>query len=314
MSAIAFKAVHGGRISGVQRVTPELLAAMEEMIVVAPVHNPAYITAMRLMREKLPEIPLVAAFETDFHQTISDRNTYYAVPYDWAEKANVRRYGFHGASHRYIAVRTAELARPGQADHLLPPRRVEFALRDPRRQERYDQHGIQPPKRTAAEQPRRRFRSLRTLPVIMKHTGKSLEEVLAMLTNQSGLLGLSGTCNDMRDIDEAVSQGRSAGQARLRRFRGRHSPLSGRRIWWNSAGPMRSSSPAASARTRRTSARRSASNLEELGIVLDQAANAVGQGRGQDPRPVEPRADLGRSDQRRVDRRAAWPPRVLRMT
>ena len=67
MAAIGFKAVHGGRVSGVQRVTPDVLAAMEEMSHVAPAHNPPYIKAMRLLAEKLPEIPLVAAFETGFH-------------------------------------------------------------------------------------------------------------------------------------------------------------------------------------------------------------------------------------------------------
>src|SRR5437867_235510 len=74
VSAIGFKAVHGGRISGVQRVTPDVLAAMEAMSEVAPAHNPPYIAAMRLLSEKLPDIPLVAAFETGFHQTIPARN------------------------------------------------------------------------------------------------------------------------------------------------------------------------------------------------------------------------------------------------
>ena len=106
VSAIAFKAVHGGRISGVRRVTADVLAAMEEMRDVAPAHNPPYVAAMRLLGERLPEIPLVAAFETDFHRTIPDRNRYYAVPYDWAENGLIRRWGFHGASHRYIAERT----------------------------------------------------------------------------------------------------------------------------------------------------------------------------------------------------------------
>ena len=103
VAAIGFKAVHGGHISGVQRVTPEVLAAMDEMSPVAPAHNPPYITAMRLLREKLPEIPLVAAFETGFHQTIPDHNRFYAVPREWADMYHVRRWGFHGASHRYIA-------------------------------------------------------------------------------------------------------------------------------------------------------------------------------------------------------------------
>ena len=109
VSAIGFKAVHGGSISGVQRVTPALLSEMERMNPVAPAHNPAYIAAMRQLNEKLPEIPLVAAFETGFHQTIPDRNAYYAVPYEWAEQCLVKRWGFHGASHRYIATRTAEI-------------------------------------------------------------------------------------------------------------------------------------------------------------------------------------------------------------
>ena len=86
---------------------------------------------MRLLGEKLPEIPLVAAFETDFHRTIPDGNRYYAIPYDWAERAAVRRYGFHGASHRYIATRTDRTVRAGPENHLLPPGRLQLVVRDP---------------------------------------------------------------------------------------------------------------------------------------------------------------------------------------
>src|SRR5262249_41248001 len=109
VAAIGFKAVHGGRFSGVQRVTPEGLAAMDAMRDVAPAHNPPYVTAMRLLGGKLAEIPLVAAFETGFHLSMPDYNRYYAAPYEWAESCFVQRWGFHGASHRYIAGRTAEL-------------------------------------------------------------------------------------------------------------------------------------------------------------------------------------------------------------
>ncbi len=109
VAAIGFKAVHAGSISGVQRVTPAVLAAMERMNHVAPAHNPPYIAAMRLLSERLPAIPLVAAFETGFHATIPDRLRYYAAPFEWAEKHHIRRWGFHGASHRYIAARAAQL-------------------------------------------------------------------------------------------------------------------------------------------------------------------------------------------------------------
>jgi acetate kinase len=109
VAAIGFKAVHPGSEVSVALVTSELLDAMEAMNEVAPAHNPPYVAAMRLLRERLPEIPLVAAFETGFHRSIPDRNRFYAVPHEWALAHHVRRYGFHGASHRYIATRSAEL-------------------------------------------------------------------------------------------------------------------------------------------------------------------------------------------------------------
>jgi acetate kinase len=86
VAAVGFKAVHGGRVSGVVRVAPDVLAAMEEMSLVAPAHNPPYVRAMRLLGERMPGVPLVAAFETGFHATIPARNALYAVPTEWAEK------------------------------------------------------------------------------------------------------------------------------------------------------------------------------------------------------------------------------------
>src|SRR5262249_52354251 len=100
--------------SGVQRVNEHVLRAMESFADVAPAHNPPYIAAMRLLARELPEIPLVAAFETGFHQTIPPENNHYAVPNEWYEQYGIRRWGFHGASHRYIAERTAALLKnPG---------------------------------------------------------------------------------------------------------------------------------------------------------------------------------------------------------
>src|SRR5215211_3775027 len=107
--AIGFKAVHGGPISGAVRVTDEVLAVQEQFADVAPAHNPPYIAAMRAFREKLPTTPQVAAFETAFHQTIPLARQVYAIPHEWTEKIGIRRYGFHGASHRYIATRVPEL-------------------------------------------------------------------------------------------------------------------------------------------------------------------------------------------------------------
>src|SRR4051812_19114648 len=117
--AIGFKAVHGGPISGAVRVDDKVLATMEQFADVAPAHNPPYIAAMRAFREKLPGLPQVAAFETAFHQTIPLSRQVYAIPHEWTEKLGIRRYGFHGASHRYIATRVPELVGKENAKRLI---------------------------------------------------------------------------------------------------------------------------------------------------------------------------------------------------
>jgi len=207
VSAIGFKAVSGGAFTGVQRVTEELLRAMESMNDVFPAHNPPYVKAMRLLSEKLPQIPLVAAFETDFHQTIPERNRYYAVPFEWAEKGLVRRWGYHGASHRYIATRTAELL--GRTDlriiscHLGGSSSL-CAIRNGRSV--YNSFGMSAQTGVPHNNRVGDFDPF-ALPLVMKMTGKSLSEVLSMLATQSGLLGLSGISSDLRDLDDAAEKG-----------------------------------------------------------------------------------------------------------
>jgi len=215
VAAIGFKAVHGGRYSGVQRVREELLAEMERMNPLAPAHNPAYVAAMRQLHERLPEIPLVAAFETGFHQTIPARNRYYAVPYEWAEAPGVQRWGFHGASHRYIAERTAALV--GRAGlriiscHLGGSSSL-CAIRDGKSVANSfgasPQSGLPQSNRVGEFDP---F----VLPAVMAQTGKSLDETLEMLATQSGLLGLSGTSGDLRDVMEAAAAGNDRAQLAL---------------------------------------------------------------------------------------------------
>ena len=213
VAAIGFKAVHGGRISGVQRVTPDVLAAMEAMNQVAPAHNPPYIRAMRLLAERLPEMPLVAAFETGFHATAPDYMKYYPIPYEWAEQFHVKRWGFHGASHRFIANRIADLlgredlavvsCHLGGSNSLCGIRgRTSVATT----MGMSPQSGLPHNNRVGDFDP---F----AIPVIMQATGKSLDEVLHDLAEKSGLLGLSGVSGDIRDLEEAAAQGHA--RARL---------------------------------------------------------------------------------------------------
>lgn len=218
VSAIGFKAVHGGSVSGVQRVSPEVLSAMEEMSQVAPAHNPPYIAAMRLLSEKLPQIPLVAAFETGFHVTVPDRLKFYAAPYEWGEKLFVKRWGFHGASHRYIGQRIGELLGRGDlrviSCHLGGSSSL-CAIRGGKSvttsMGMSPQTGLPHNNRVGDFDP---F----ALPLIMKATGKSLDAVLNDLAEHSGLLGLSGLSGDVRDLEEAAAKGHQRANLALDMF------------------------------------------------------------------------------------------------
>ena len=215
VSAIGFKAVHGGKISGVQRIDAEVLTEMEKMNAVAPAHNPPYIAAMRQLAEKLPEIPLVAAFETGFHQTISDAQKFYGVPFEWAEDYHIKRWGFHGASHRYIGQRLAEVT--GREDmraiscHLGGSSSL-CAIRG--RESIGTTMGMSPQTGLLHNNRCGDFDPF-AIPIVMEATGKSLEEVLVDLASQSGLLGLSGISGDVRDLEKAAGEGHERAQLAL---------------------------------------------------------------------------------------------------
>lgn len=277
VSAIGFKAVHGGAVSGVQRVTPELLACMEEMSEVAPAHNPPYITAMRLLSEKLPEIPLVAAFETGFHQTVPDRGKYYPVPIEWAEKYHIKRWGFHGASHRYIATRTAELlgrndlrvisCHLGGSNSLCAIRGLTSVATS---MGMSPQSGVPHNNRAGDFDP---F----AIPVIMKHTGQTLGEVLEDLAERSGLLGLSGISGDVRDLEEAAAGGNARARLALDVFTSDvRKALGAMLVELGGADVIVFTGGIGENGVQiRTSV---VGGLDDLGIVLDPTANATAKG------------------------------------
>jgi acetate kinase len=207
VSAIGFKAVHAQNLTGVHLVDDSVLDAMEAYADVAPAHNPPYVRAMRMLRTRFPRLPLVAAFETGFHCTIPEASQRYAIPDDWATKLGIRRFGFHGASHRYIAGRTAELL--GRRDikviscHLggssslcaiKNGRSVACSL------------GMSPQSGLPHNNRVGDF-DVFALPALMRATGMSLETILNILANQSGLEGLSGVGGDLRDIEAAAADG-----------------------------------------------------------------------------------------------------------
>lgn len=213
VSAIGFKAVFAGRLSGVRIVDEGLLKKMEELSDIAPAHNPMYARAMRQLRSAFSEIPLVAALETAFHETIPEANRCYAVPYEWKTEYEVCRWGFHGASHRYLSTRMAQLL--GRSDlrlitcHLGGSNSlcaVKEGTSVANSLGMSPQSGLPHNNRVGDFDP---F----ALPVLMRATGKSLEELLKELSNKSGLLGLSGLSEDVRDLEQAAATGHA--RARL---------------------------------------------------------------------------------------------------
>jgi acetate kinase len=226
IAAIGFKTVHAAGISGVQLVDEALLQAMEEFNDVLPAHNPPYVNAMRLLRDKLPEIPLVAAFETGFHLTIPNRNRYYGVPLEWAEKYHIQKWGFHGASHRYIATRTPELYATLAGKVPQPFRIISMhlggsssicAIKDGKSvaasMGTSPQTGLFQNNRCGDLDP---F----IIPYLMRRMDKTYVEVLHLLSTKSGLLGLSGVGNDLRDIMNEAKNGNERAKLALDVFAG----------------------------------------------------------------------------------------------
>ncbi|OUT62339.1 MAG: acetate kinase [Rhodopirellula sp. TMED11] len=215
VAAIGFKAVHGGRLSGVFVVDEFVLDAMAEMNAAAPAHNPPYIAAMRTLKERFPDLPLVAAFETDFHQTIPAARKEYAIPRQWADEFHIRKWGFHGASHRFIAYRSAEILGRKEARviscHLGGSSSI-TAIEN--RQSVQTTMGMTP--QTGLPQNNRvgDFDPF-ALPLILERTGLSLDEALKQLASQGGLLGLSGNSGDIRDLEQAAEAGDQGSQLAL---------------------------------------------------------------------------------------------------
>ena len=227
LAAVGFKAIMAQGRTGCLELTPEVVDSMEACNNVAPAHNPPYIRGIRLFAEKMPSVPLVGLFETAFYQWVPEASTRYAVPQSWHD-AGVRRWGFHGASHKFIAERSAELldredvvqrARNLYVDNAGspvdgPPLRVischlggsssiagilnGAAVGN--------SMGLSP---QSGLPHNNRVGDLDSMAVLhmMRRDGLSIDSVENALCNESGLKGLSGGHNDIRDIISVADSG-----------------------------------------------------------------------------------------------------------
>ncbi|MBN2371352.1 MAG: acetate/propionate family kinase [Vicinamibacteria bacterium] len=207
LAAIGFKAVHAGPFGSARLIDGEVLGAMEEYAFFAPAHNPPYIAAMRAFRKALPDLPLVAVFETAFFDDLDEATTTYAVPYSWRKDYGVRRYGFHGASHRAASERAQAILGRGDLRHISCHLGGSSSLAAIRSGRAIDtSFGVSPQSGLPHNS---RVGDLDVFAVLymMKRRSLGVDEVARILAGQSGLSGISGGSGDVRDLTLAAAAG-----------------------------------------------------------------------------------------------------------
>ncbi|MXY28561.1 acetate/propionate family kinase [Candidatus Poribacteria bacterium] len=210
LDGVGFKTILAKGYWRSARITEDVIAALEASTPLAPMHNPAYIASIRAFQELLSTTPLVAVFETWFHQTIPDYAAEFGVPRFWVEKHDIRRYGYHGASHRYISERVPQLLRRESGDGLriischLGGSSSLCAIKDGKSIDTSmgtsTQYGMIQSTRCG---------ELDAFAVLylMDKEGFSTDEIRRQLIEDSGVKGISGTSGDMRDVEEAIESG-----------------------------------------------------------------------------------------------------------
>ncbi|MFZ0430364.1 MAG: acetate/propionate family kinase [Acidobacteriota bacterium] len=217
LDAVGFKCVQAGERNGSLIIDQEVVAAMDSCRDLAPAHNPAYLEAIAMFRDLLPQTPLVGVFEPGFHVDAPEYAKVYGTPYEWFEKYGVRRYGYHGASHRFAASEVVQ--RLG-----LSPRRHRIvnchlggssSLCAVRNGVSIDTSMGFSPQSGLIQGSRVGDLDPFSLPYVMRRKGITLEEALRECSEQGGLAGISGTSGDMRDINDQIRAG--SRRARLAR-------------------------------------------------------------------------------------------------
>jgi len=210
INAVGHRVVHGGEyFSSSVLITDEVMQAIETCVPFAPLHNPANITGINACRKVMGNVPQVAVFDTAFHQTMPGKAYMYAIPYSYYETDKIRRYGFHGTSHRYVSERAAKLlGKPIEDLKLISchmgngssvcaiegGKSIDTSM------------GFTPlvglPMGTRSGQ-----MDMGAVQFIMHKYNLNIDEMLNILNKKSGVLGVSGVSSDFRDLDEAAAKG-----------------------------------------------------------------------------------------------------------
>ena len=221
IDAVGHRVVHGGEaFAGSVKIDDAVMAAIEECIPLAPLHNPANITGIKACQQVMPGVPMVAVFDTAFHQTMPEKAYIYALPYEYYENDKVRRYGFHGTSHMYVAGRAAAmLGKPIEELKIITchlgngssvtavdgGKSVDTSM------------GFTPlaglPMGTRAGD-----LDAGILEFLMNKYGYDIKEMVNILNKKSGVLGVSGVSSDFRDLEEAAEHANHRAELALECF------------------------------------------------------------------------------------------------
>ncbi|MGJ9382383.1 acetate kinase [Salipaludibacillus neizhouensis] len=210
IGGIGHRVVHGGeKFNHSVLITEEVIKGIEDVSELAPLHNPANLVGIRAFKKILPNIPSVAVFDTAFHQTMPEGSYLYSLPYEYYEKYGIRKYGFHGTSHKYVSERAADmLGRPLENLRLISCHlgngasiaAIEGGKSIDTSMGFTPLAGVTMGTRSGNIDPA-------LIPYIMEKANLSAEEVMDVLNKKSGMLALSGFSSDLRDIELRAIEG-----------------------------------------------------------------------------------------------------------
>lgn len=221
VGAVGHRVVHGGeQFTASTLLTEETIKAIEGCNDLAPLHNPANLIGIRACQELMPNTPMVAVFDTAFHQTMPEKSYLYGLPYEYYEKYKVRRYGFHGTSHSYVSKRVAAfLGRPYDAlktvvchlgngssiSAVLNGRSVDTSMGFT------PLEGLVMGTRSGDVDPG-------VMQFLMHKENMNIDEMLDVLNKKSGIYGISGVSSDCRDVENAAKEGHERAKIALESF------------------------------------------------------------------------------------------------
>ncbi|MFW0807281.1 acetate kinase [Bacillus pumilus] len=224
IDGVGHRVVHGGeKFSDSVLLTDEVINDIDKLSELAPLHNPANVVGIKAFKQILPDVPAIAVFDTAFHQTMPEQSYLYSLPYDYYKNFGIRKYGFHGTSHKFVTERASELlGRPLEELRLISCHLGNGAsIAAVEGGKSIDTSMGFTPLAGVAMGTRSGNIDPALIPFIMEKTGHTAEEVLSTLNKKSGLLGVSGLSSDLRDIEEATEEGNDRAEVALDIFASR---------------------------------------------------------------------------------------------